>query len=350
MPKNNFLSDNCSPVDKKIFDCLIKANTGKVYSYGDDDWTENAIDLMKQHFGKKADIYFLSNGTAANALAMKSTLKRHQAIICSDVAHLHENESGAIEAVSGNKILPIKSKLGKINVGNIAMALNKLGCIYTAQPKLISISQATELGTVYSINELKEIKAFAKEHNLLLHIDGARLANAAVFLKTDLKEICDSADIFSFGCTKNGGIFGDALIFSNNNLSEDFFFLQKQNLQLTPKTRYISAQYIAMFENDLWKTNAQNANMTAIELSKKLSQIEEVSILYPIEINMIFVKLPPCLIVPLLETNDFSIIDKQEGIIRLVTSFDTTETDINNFILSLKKNLTCYRINNTNCI
>ena len=274
-------------------------------------------------------------------------LKPHQAIFCSDVAHLHENEGGAIEAISGNKILPIESYFGKINISSIATAFNKLGCLYTAQPKLISISQATELGTVYSASELKEIKTFAKKHSLLLHIDGARLANAAVFLNMDLKEICDGVDIFSFGCTKNGGIFGDALIFSNNNLSEDFFFLQKQNLQLTPKTRYISAQYIAMFENDLWKTNAKNSNMMAIELSKKLSKIEEISILYPTEINMIFVKLPPYLIAPLLETNDFSIIDQQEGIIRLVTSFDTTETDINNFVLSLKKNLASYRINNT---
>ncbi len=339
MSNHIFTSDNCSGVHPEILSSISKVNYGYALSYGDDKYTKTAINLFKDNFGDDIDVYFVANGTAANALSIKTLLKSHEALICLEHAHLHENECGAIEAIVGSKILPIKSYIGKIRCTDIEPKLECLGSLYLAQPKLIALTKATEFGTVYSIDELNQIKEFAKRNQLLLYMDGARLANAAAYLKTSLKEICDGFDAIFFGNTKNGGLFGEALIFFNPKLSQNFRFIQKQNLQLLPKNRFIAAQFIALFENDLWLKNALNSNDMAQKLANELSLIPGIKIIYPTEVNLVFAQLQPEIIKYLLNKVSLSIVDEEIGIIRLATSFDTKINDINHFISLIKKSM-----------
>ncbi len=337
MKKHIFTSDNCSGVHPEIVNYMCKATDEHDFAYGDDKYTRTAINLFKDHFGDDIDVHFVANGTAANTLAIKKLLKSHEALICSECAHLNENECGAIEAIVGSKVLPIKSSQGKIHCDNIKPKLNGLGNLYLAQPKLISLTQATEFGTVYSIDELSQIKEFAKKNQLFLYMDGARLANAAAHLNTSLKKICDGFDAVFFGSTKNGGMFGEALIFLNSKLSQDFRFIQKQNLQLIPKTKFIAAQYIALLKDNLWLKNALNSNRMAQILSNELALIPGVTILYPTEANLVFAQVNPGVVQLLLENTCLSVVDEKNGIIRLATSFDTNKNDILHFTSLIKQ-------------
>ena len=328
MGSSIFMSDGCCRVHPNIIDALVQANNGYSLSYGYDDYTQIATQIFRDYFGKEVEVFFVANGTAANTLTIKSLIRSYDALICSEDAHLNKNEGGAIEAVVGSKLVTVKSYFGKIDCDDLQEKVKLIGDPYMPQPKLIVLSQATEFGTVYSLAELQIIKDIARKNKLFLYMDGARLANAAAYLDVSLKKICEEFDAVFFGNTKNGGMFGEAVIFFNIELAKQFKYMQKQNLQLIPKTRFIATQYIALFEDNLWLNNAMVSNLMAKTLARELSLINGISILYPVEANLVFVKIPPRIINRILQKFCLSVIDKEAGIVRFVTSFDTKEKEI----------------------
>ena len=334
-----FMSDNNSGVHPKIMEAIVNINNGHDYSYGNDKTTKQAIDKIRKLLGKDVDVYFVTTGTAANVIGLSGLLKPYEAVVCADTAHINVDECGALEKFSGSKILSIQNENGKINKDSIKRFFYSLGDEHQSQPRIISISQTTETGTLYTIEEIKELANFAHENNMLLHVDGARIANAVVALDTTFKEmITDTGvDLLSFGGTKNGMMVGEAIVSLNKDLSRAFKFYRKQGMQLLSKMRFVSAQFVAYLDNDLWKENARNANSMGRYFADELSQIPEISLKGQLHTNMLFVYLNNELIKELQKEFEFYVIDEETGLIRLVTSFDTTKDDIDKFINYLKK-------------
>lgn len=329
-----FMSDNNSGVHPKIIEAIINVNTGHDYSYGNDSTTQRAIEKIEELLGKDVDVYFVTTGTAANVIGLSGLLKPYEAVVCADTAHINVDECGALEKFSGSKILQIPNENGKICKEGVRRFIHSLGDEHQSQPRIISISQTTETGTLYSIEEIKDLAEFAHENNMLLHIDGARIANAVVALGTTFKEmIADTGvDLLSFGGTKNGMMIGEAIVSLNKNLSKGFKFYRKQGMQLLSKMRFVSAQFIAYLSNDLWKENALNANNMGKYFARGLSEISGITLKNEPETNMLFAYMDKDLIKPLHEKFDFYVIDEESNLVRLVTSFDTNKEDIDRFI------------------
>lgn len=334
-----FMSDNNSGVHPKIMEAIMNINKGHDYSYGNDRTSKEAIEKISELLGKDVDVYFVSTGTAANVIGLSGLLKPYEAVVCSDTAHINVDECGALEKISGSKILSIPNENGKINKEGVSGFLYSLGDEHQSQPRIISISQTTETGTLYSIEEIKELADFAHANNMLLHIDGARIANAVVGLNTTFKEmITDTGvDLLSFGGTKNGMMIGEAIVSLNKDLSKAFKFYRKQGMQLLSKMRFISAQFIAYLDDNLWKDNALNANNMGKYFAKELSQIPNIRLKNEPETNMIFVYMDKDLIHVLQQQFDFYLINEETSLIRLVTSFDTNKEDIDKFMDVVKK-------------
>lgn len=341
MHKKNFASDNYAGMHPDILQAIIAANEHAQRAYGDDDYTAAAIALFKQQFGSDIDVYFVVNGTAANILGLSAVLKPYQSVICSQVAHINVDECGAFEKYTGSKLLTIPTADGKIMVEDIKNKLFDCGNQHRVQPKIISMSQSTELGTLYSQEEIKNITEFAHAHNMLVHMDGARLANAAASLNLSLSALTRDVgiDIVSFGGTKDGMMFGEAVIFFDKKVSEDFKYIRKQGMQLISKMRFISAQFIALLSNDLWKRNAQHANAMAQLLHAEIKKIPEIKISRPVQANAVFVYVEPRLIVALQEKYYFYVWDEVTHEVRWMTSFNTTEQDIFDFVADIKQNI-----------
>ncbi|WP_099190767.1 threonine aldolase family protein [Tepidibacter mesophilus] len=336
-----FLSDNNSGVHPKIIEAMVKANEEHVFPYGNDVYTKKAELKFKELFGENIDVYFVLNGTAANVIGLSAALRSYESIICTDSAHINGDECGAVEKFTGSKLLQVPNSNGKISIDDIEKMLKLKGNYHRTQPKMISISQCSEFGTVYTVEEIKEISKFAHENDLYLHVDGSRISNAAVSLNTNLKEMITEAgvDILSFGGTKNGLMFGEAILILNPNISEDLKYIRKQGMQLISKMRYISAQFIEYLENDLYYKNAKQANDMASLLENELKNIKQIKITYPVQSNMVFMKIPKDVIKYIENKYEFYTIDENEGLIRIVTSFDTTEKDIENFVNDIKLGL-----------
>ncbi len=333
-----FASDNNSGIHPEIFKAIAEANSGHVIAYGDDPYTEKAITLFKNHFGGECEVFFVLTGTGANVLGLSAITKPYNAIICAETAHIAVDECGAPERFTGCKLISIQTGNGKLNPSMIIPYLHSVGFEHHVQPHVISISQSTELGTVYSLAEVKELADFAHNNNMFLHMDGARLANAVVTLNCSFSEITRlvGVDVLSFGGTKNGLLFGEAVIFFNAKLAEDFKYIRKQGMQLASKMRFISAQFIPYFEKEIWKTNASHANHMARLLYEKLKVIPGVSITQPIESNGVFAIIPEQAIEQLQKKYFFYIWNYETNEIRLMTSFDTQEKDIADFVETLK--------------
>lgn len=329
----SFTSDNNSGVHPKIMDALVEANQGHCAAYGNDPITATAIEVFRYVFGQDVKVSFVFLGTAANVLGLKSITQPYHAVICTDVAHIHQDECGAPERL-GAKLLTVRHKNGKLNINNVVPFLEYLGNPHKVQPKVISITQATEYGTVYTVEELKTITQFAHEHGLYVHMDGARLANAAVALNVSLKALTSDIgiDVVSFGGTKNGMMYGEAVVFCNPHLGDSFAFIQKQGMQMASKMRYISAQFNVLLSDDLWKKNALHANKMAAYFSERLGKCEGVEITQPVEINSVFAKISADLITRLQKEFSFYVWNKETSEIRLMTSFDTSPDDIDVFI------------------
>lgn len=289
-----FGSDNHAHVHPKIFAALLEANHGHAHSYGLDPWTDNVEKTVKQLFGNEAVCFFVYNGTAANILALKSCNQSFNSVICTDVAHIHVDECGGPEVHGGYKLIPTLSEQGKLQIEEIKKHLIRRGDQHYSQVKTISITQPTELGTCYSIDEIKKITDFAKENQLYVHMDGARFVNACVYLDVSFAEMTTKLgiDVLSFGGTKNGLMMGEMVIFLNPQLAKNFKFQRKQFGQLPSKSRYLAAQFQAYLDNDLCKEIAKHSLRITNYLHEKLKKFNDIKVLFPVQSNAIFVIFP----------------------------------------------------------
>lgn len=337
--KRGFGSDNHAGIHPQIFKSLSLANIEHTPSYGTDEWTENAIAEFRKHFGSEALVFFVFNGTAANVTALRAMTKPYQSVFCSDVSHINVDECGAPEHIAGCKLIPIPSTNGKISVEDLEKAFIRRGDQHYSQSQVLSLTQPTELGTVYSIEELKKLISWAKEKKLFIHIDGARLANAAVYLQKTFKEFITDlgVDVVSFGGTKNGLLMGEAVIFLNKTLAQDFKYIRKQSTQLPSKTRFIGCQFQAYFANALWKDIASHVHNMAVYLYESIRSIPEIEIREKPQSNAVFVKIPSRWVKSLREKYFFYVWDENTFECRLMTSWDTQKEDIDGFAQLLKE-------------
>jgi len=332
--KKSFASDNNSGVHPGIFNAIAAANNGHVIAYGDDPFTERAIHKVKEHFGSDCEAYFVFGGTAANVLGLKQITRSYHSILCSESSHVNNDECGAPERFTGCKQIIVPSPNGKIAIADAAKHIHGIGFEHHAQPKVISIAQATEYGTVYTLPEIKAIADFAHEHRLILHVDGARLCNAAVYLGSSLRRLTAEAgvDVLSFGGAKNGLMYGECIIFLDKKLAENFKYIRKQGMQLAAKMRFISAQFEAYLSHDLWRKNAEQANATARLLANEIENIPEIRITQKVESNAVFAIVPADIIPKIQEEFFFYVWNEATSEVRWMTSFDTTPEDVDHFV------------------
>jgi threonine aldolase len=338
-PARAFASDNWAGVHPEVLAAMAAANVGHVPSYGADPFTRDAEERIRAAVGEDAEVFLVFSGTAANVLCLQSMVRSHQAVICAETAHVHTSECGAAEKHIGCKLLPVPSPNGKITVAGIREHLHDIGNEHHVQPRAITITQATEYGTVYTPQEIRAIADFAHSHSLLLHMDGARIFNAAAFLDVPLRAITSGAgvDVLSFGGTKNGLVAGEAVVFFKQVLADDFEFRRMQGMQLASKMRFIAAQYSALLSNDLWKKSASHANRMAQLLAAELSGIKEVALTQQVQANEVFVTMPAEIIPRLQQQWQFHVWDETKSEARLITSFDTEEADIADFAALLRQ-------------
>ncbi len=334
-----FASDNNSGVHTNILEAINNANEGHVVGYGNDPYCEKAINTFKIHFGEKTEVFFVFNGTGANIVGLSSATQSYHSIICAETAHIEEDECGAPEKFTGSKLLPVETIHGKITAQGIQKHLKGFDFEHHSQPKIISISQVTELGTVYSVNEIKAIADLAHKNGMFLHMDGARIANAAAALGLPFKNFTVDAgvDILSFGGTKNGMMMGEAVLFFNPELAQNTKYIRKQSMQLYSKMRFVGAQFSAYFENNLWLKTAMHANTMAKLLEQEIKKIPQIKLTQNVEANGVFAIVPPQIIEPLQQKFFFYVWDDTTSEVRWMTSFDTTEDDIFNFTKLIKK-------------
>jgi len=339
MSKRSFASDNNAGVHPEVIEAIRNTNDGHVIAYGNDPITARAMELFQKHFGSDIAVYFVFGGTGANVLGLKAITQSHHAIFCADTAHVHVDECGAPEKFTGCKLITIATPDGKLRVEQIKPLLHGIGVEHHVQPRVISISQVTEMGTVYTREELKTLADFAHDNGMLLHVDGARLANAAVALNATFKEITADVgvDVLSFGGTKNGMMYGEAVVFFDKSLAGDFKYIRKQGMQLPSKMRFISAQFEALLSGDLWRRGATHANQMAQVLGSELAQVPKIKLTQPVESNGVFATLPKEYIPTLQEKYFFYVWDDAISEVRLMASFDTSEEDIRDFIDFVKQ-------------
>ena len=334
-----FGSDNFSGVLPEVFKALEEAAYGHQHSYEEDVYSEKAIQDFKNVFGENIRVFFVYNGTGANILSLSAFTHSYNAVICAETAHINVDECGAIEKQSGCKLLTVPTFDGKLTTGLIQNHMHGFGEQHHSQPKMISLTQCTELGTVYTPAELKEICGYAHAHRMYVHMDGARIANACAALNLSLKELTVDCgvDILSFGGTKNGLMMGECVIVFNKDLQPEARFIRKQSAQLASKMRYLSCQFTAYLTDDLWLKNASHANAMAAKLRAELEKLPEVTFTQKAESNQLFLILPRPVIDRMLESYFFYFWNEEKDEIRLVTSFDTTEEDVDEFIGLLKR-------------
>lgn len=328
----HFCSDNCSGVSPEVMYALAEANQGHTPSYGGDSLTQEADALIKATLGRECDIYYVYNGTAANTLACKSVLRSIDSIFCPDSAHIFTHEVGAAANATGSKIITLPAVHGKITPEQIRAAYEQetYWGPHATRPKLVSITQSTEWGTFYSLSELAAIKAVCEETGMLLHVDGCRIYNALVAMDCPPAELCQYIDILSLGGTKNGLMFGEALVFFHQEAADGFLHLRKQGLQLHSKMRFISAQMKALFTDHLWQKNAQQANQMAERLAEGLLKHRDINLYCPVQTNQLFITMPKALATRLMAVSAF--FPNGPECYRMVTSFDTTEEEIDCFV------------------
>jgi threonine aldolase len=304
------------------------ASRGDVTAYGDDPWTERVAAQLANEFGASA-AYFVFTGTAANVLGISLMLRPYDAAICAEGAHLNVDECGAAERILGCKLLTVPTPDGKLTPELVATRLAGRGDEHRAQPRVVAITQATEVGTCYTVAELRRLGDFCHASDLLVYMDGARLANAAAFLGCPLSDLASSVDVLSFGGTKNGAVGAEALIVMNPALTADVPFQRKQQMQLASKMRYLSAQFGALLEDQLWLRSAGHANAMARRLAEGLR--------YPVESNGVFAILDPALIEPLQREWNFYVWDADEHVVRWMAAFDTSEEDVDAFVAAIRR-------------
>jgi threonine aldolase len=329
----SFASDNNAGVHQEILEAIAWANQGHVVAYGDDPHTRSAIKKFEEHFGPDIAVFFTFNGTGANVLSLQALTKSFQSVLCSAYAHIYTDECGAPEKHTGCKLIPLPQQDGKISLESLRHAYHGIGDEHHSQPRVISITQSTEMGTVYQPEEIQALARFAHEHDMFLHVDGARIANAAASLGQTLRQATRDlgVDVLSFGGTKNGILGGEAVVFFQPGLSRDFLYLRKQSMQLASKMRFIAAQFEALLTNDLWRHSAEHANRMARLLEKEISKIQGIKVVWKVEANGVFAQIPRHSIDKIKQRYFFYMWMEEESIVRWMCSFDTTEDDIRDF-------------------
>jgi threonine aldolase len=321
MHKKTFASDNYSGVHPTIMDALSRANNGHAASYGADEYTAAAIRKFKDYLGEDIEVYFVYNGTGANVLGLQALTQSFHSIICAELAHINVDESTAPEKFLGCKLITVPAPDGKMTAKDIEARIQRLEDQHHPQVKVISLSQSTEYGTVYSIDELKEISAVARKYNLYFHMDGSRISNAAVSLNAPFAHFTRDAgvDVLSFGGTKNGMMFGEAVIVFSPDLGRYLKYFRKQSMQLHSKMRFIGAQFTALLTDELWKQNALHSNRASVTITR------------PVDANGVFALLPEKIIGALQEEYFFYVWNDRTNEVRLMCSFDTTEEEVKDF-------------------
>lgn len=337
-----FASDNYVGAHPEIAKIIMESMQPIELPYGNDSYSKKANQEFKKLFQTDCETFFVGTGTSSNIIALKTILKSYECVICADYAHINGAECGAFENFIGAKIFTVKTKDGKMNLNSIKEVFQSFQNTHFNKPKAISITQSTEFGTVYTCEEIKEICDFAHNHNLYVHMDGARISNAAAFLKKSFKEMTVDAgvDILSFGATKNGALIAEAVVVFNKKLLEDFGYIQKQSMHLFSKMRVIPAQFLAYFKNDLWLSNAKNANNMAKEIEIGFKDCKFLNIINSVETNQIFIKLPIALKDEIFKNYYFYISSENHQdktcVIRLITSFNTSLSDVQKLIADFK--------------
>jgi len=331
--KRGFASDNNSGVHPDVMEQIHRVNRGHEVGYGGDRYTQQAHEMLREHLGRDAEIFFVFTGTAANVLGLAGVTQSWNSVITASTAHIEQDECGAPEKFTGGKVLTVDTPDGKLKPEYLTRHMHGFDFEHHSQPKVISVSQVTEMGTVYTVEEIRALADFAHSHNMLLHMDGARLANAAVSLNLPFRAFTTDAgvDILSFGGTKNGMMYGEAVCFLRPGLAEGFKYLRKQGMQLASKMRFIAAQYTAYLTHDLWKECAEHSNSMALELEKRLSLIAGLKITQKVESNGIFVVMPREVAETLRREYFFYPWNEVMSEYRLMTSWDTSLDEIEHF-------------------
>jgi threonine aldolase len=333
-----FASDNSATIHPEVLAAIARVNVGHTFGYGHDEYTREVEERLAQHFGGKARAFFVFNGTAANVLSLRATCRRFEAVICAATAHLNVDECGAPEAIAGVKLLTAPGADGKLTPEVVGGLIDRVGDEHAVQPRVVSISQCTELGTLYTRRETRALADVAHRNGLLLHVDGARLSNAAAALKTSLRHITTDVgvDILSLGGTKNGLLGAEAVVILNRDLAADFQYVRKQSMQLASKMRYLAAQFDALLHDELWRRCATQANEMASRLAGQLFDVPGMSISRPVQTNAVFAILPAKVIESLREEFPFYVWDEQNGEVRWMCSWDTTEEDVDEFAVAVR--------------
>ena len=346
--RRTFASDNFAGVHPEVLEAVARANTGHVTSYGDDPTTAEAHHLFRRHFGDTAQVFLTFNGTGANVVGLQSMLRPYEAVICASSAHVYVDECGAPERFLGSKLVPITTADGKLAPHLVEQALVGIGDEHRVQPRVVSITQSTELGTCYSIEEIVALARWVHQHGLLLHLDGARLSNAAASLGVDLDAFGQAGiDVLSFGGTKNGAMAAEAVVSFLPGAAEHLRFIRKQSMQLASKMRFIAAQFVALLSSDLWIKNARHANEMARRLGEGVTKVNGVEVVQPIEANGVFASLPVTVIEPLQSQFPFYVWEAGHGersVVRWMTSFDTTTEDVDTFVSLVKETMAEFAI------
>ena len=341
-PTSSFASDNASGVHPAVMDALAAANTGHALAYGMDAWSTRATDAFRSLLGVDAEVVFTWGGTGANVVGLACLLQPWQGVICTDAAHIAVDECGAPERFTGCKLIDLPAADGKLTPDHVIGELHGLGDEHHVQPKVVSITQSTELGTLYTPDEVAALVEVAHANGLVVHVDGARIANAAAALDADLREllVAPGVDVVSFGGTKNGMMYGEAVLFLRPELGEHARFVRKQAAQLPSKMRFVAAQFEALLTDGLWLTNAAHANAMAARLAEGAASIPGVELLGAPQVNSVFAVLPHAAIEPLIDWSPHWGWDHDRDMVRWMCSFDTRPEDVDEFLAGVAEVVT----------
>jgi threonine aldolase len=344
-PARGFASDNSATVHPLVLAAIARVNVGHAFGYGHDQFTQRVEALISGQFGSGARSFIVFNGTAANVLSLRAVCKPWEAVICTTTAHLNVDEGGAPEAIAGVKLLTVAGGQGKLTPADVEQRIERVGDEHAVQPRVVSISQCTELGTVYTLAEMRALAEVAHAHGLVLHVDGARLCNAAAALDRPLHALTAGAgvDVVSFGGTKNGLLGAEAVVFVDPELGDGFQYLRKQSLQLASKMRFLAAQFEALLTDELWRQCAQRSNAMAALLAHGVGSVPGVTITQPVQTNAVFARLPADARAALQERFAFYTWDERCDEVRWMCSWDTTEEDVQTFAEAVREALVARR-------
>jgi threonine aldolase len=332
-----FASDNYAPAHPDVLAAVLAANDGHAPSYGADPWTARAIERVRDHLGAQAEVFLVFNGTGANVLCLQALMRPYEAVICAESAHIAVDEAGAAERILGSKLIAVPTPDGKLTPELVESRIARIGDEHAVQPKVVSITQTTELGTRYELGEIRALADLAHARGLLVHLDGARIANAAAGLGVGLREATADlgVDALSLGATKNGALGAEAVVLFDPALAAGFAWWRKQAMQLASKMRYAAAQFDALLAGDLWLRNAAHANAMAQRLAAAVAGVPGVRITRPVQANAVFAVLAPDVTARLQERFAFYVWDERTGEVRWMCSWDTTEADVDAFAAAI---------------